>query len=141
MPLAAGVLLSPEAAAFNASANSSITEAATNANKPTSPNEIGAWGEQQVGEQLPVESGQFPVRNGQRVYDGRFIDTEDLFVEIKTSTQGVIYLNQRVREQIAFDASMTPKPTWILVNARPSRGLLNLLQEEGIPWHEIHIPR
>jgi hypothetical protein len=74
------------------------------------------------------------------VYDGRFIDREDLFVEIKTSTRGVIYLNQHVREQIAFDASMTPKPTWILVNARPSRGLLNLLQEEGIPWHELHVP-
>jgi hypothetical protein len=104
-------------------------------------NEIGAWGEQQVGEQLPVEVRPFPVANGQRVYDGRFIGTDDLYVEVKTSTRGVIYLNQRVREQIAFDASMTPKPIWILVNARPSRGLLNLFREGGIPWHEIHIPR
>jgi hypothetical protein len=105
------------------------------------PNAIGRWGEQQVGEQLPVEVRPFRVARGQRIYDGRFVGTQDAFVEVKTSTRGVIYPNPHVRRQIAFDANMSPKPTWILVNCRPSAGLLNLLQGAGIPWHRLNTPR
>jgi RHS repeat-associated protein len=105
------------------------------------PNAIGRWGEQMVGEHLPVEIGQFRVARGQRVYDGRFIGTEDAYVETKTSTRGVVALNPDIRAQVAFDVDMSPKPTWILVNARPSRGFLNLLREQGIPWHQLHVPR
>jgi len=105
------------------------------------PNAIGRWGEQQVGEQLPVQIGRFRVPGGQRVYDGRFVGAEDAFVEVKTTTRGVIRLDPRIRAQIAFDADMSPKPTWILVNGRPSAGLLNLLQEAGIPWLQLNVPR
>jgi hypothetical protein len=103
------------------------------------PNEIGRWAEDQVGEQLPVEARQFPVVGGQRVYDGRFNGTVDSYVEIKTSTSGVVKLRPEIRSQVAFDVNMEPKPTWIFVNARPSRGLLNLLGQNHIPWHQLNV--
>ncbi len=103
------------------------------------PNAIGSWGARQVGEQLPVEVGQFPVAGRQRVYDGRFNGTVDSYVEIKTSTNGVVKLNPDIRRQIAFDANMDSKPMWIFVNARPSSGLLNLLRQNNIPFHQLNV--
>jgi hypothetical protein len=63
-------------------------------------NEIGAWGEQQVGEQLPVQIQQVRIPGGERVYDGYFMDNPQAYVEIKTSTRGVVYATQSIRNQI-----------------------------------------
>jgi RHS repeat-associated protein len=125
----------------NALLGTSTAVAASETTALNTPNEIGAWGEQQVSESLPVEVRPFPVSGGQRIYDGRFMGTENAYVEIKTSTRGVITLSPRLRAQIAFDAEMEPKPTWLLVNARPSTGLMSFLREARIPWHQLHIPQ
>ena len=107
----------------------------------TTSNRIGRWGEAQVADQLSgvADVRPFRVPSGQRIYDGRFIGTE-MFIEIKTSSKGVVSLNRLIRTQIAFDTNMSPKPIWIFVNARPSSGLQGLLQQAGIPWHELHVP-
>lgn len=113
------------------------------------PNEIGAWGEQQVGENLPVNVQQqrvFDPNTGQtRIYDGNFNYNQAAYVEVKTSTRNTIYANQSIRNQVAFDtnfgANSGTMPTWIFVNAQPSRPLLNLLQQSRIPWHQLHVPQ
>ena len=65
-------------------------------------------------------------------------------MEVKTSTQGVVYATQRVQNQIQFDSNFGTNsgifPTWIFVNARPSNPLINLMQQNNIPWHELHVP-
>ncbi len=78
----------------------------TNPNNGNNPNQIGAWGEQQVGENLPVNIQQQrvfdPVTGQMRIYDGNFNSNPDAFVEVKTSTQGVVYATQRIQNQIEF---------------------------------------
>jgi len=107
-------------------------------------NEIAAWGEQQVGEQLPVQIQQVRIPGGERVYDGYFMDNPQAYVEIKTSTRGVVYATQSIRNQIAFDSNMGTDsgvpPTWIFVNARPSTPLMQLMRENRIPWHQLYVP-
>lgn len=104
------------------------------------PNQIGQQGVQQAGQNLPINTGQYPIRNpitGQlRIYDGRFINGG--YVEIKTSLRGVTYATQFVRNQIAVDANMPAKPTWIFVSSNPSNPLMQLLNSSGIPWHVLH---
>jgi hypothetical protein len=110
-------------------------------------NEIGAWGEQQVGANLPVNIQQQSIRDpftGElRIYDGNFIHNPNAFVEVKTSTRGVVYANQFIKNQIAKDAnigaSLGTPPTWVFVNARPSGPLMDLLQQKSIFWHQLHI--
>ena len=98
---------------------------------PPDPNAIGRWGEQLVGERLPVEIRPVPMPG--RTYDGRILPTGQP-VEVKTTTRGVIYLNPRIRSQIAFDAAQEVKPLWVFVGGRPSRGLQVGLNKAGIPW-------
>ena len=111
-------------------------------------NEIGAWGEQQVGNNLPVNIQQQPVVDpvtGQiRVYDGNFANNPRAYVEVKTTTRGVVYATQGIKNQIAFDSNVGAdtgiSPTWIFVNGRPSGPLVNLMQKNQIPWHQLNIP-
>jgi len=145
LPFVAGVPLSPEAAAFNAAANSAAADAATSASTLNTPNEIGAWGEQQVGTNLPVQIQQVrPVAGQPRIYDGYFTANPNAYVEVKTSTQGAVYATQAIRNQIAIDSNFGANsgisPTWIFVNARPSGPLVNLMQQNRIPWHQLKIP-
>jgi hypothetical protein len=113
-----------------------------------SPNEIGAWGEQQVGENLPVNIQHTriidPVTGRVRIYDGNFYSDPERFVEVKTSIQGIVYARQMIRDQIATDSNISANygtsPTWIFVNAKPSRPLVNLMQQNRIPWHQLHVP-
>lgn len=104
-------------------------------------NAIGSRGAEQVGAQLPIEVRPFrivdPVTGKTRIYDGRFIGTDQL-VEIKSTTRGFFTLSSRVREQMSFDVNMSPKPVWIFVNGTPSTGLIRELQSGGIPWHQLH---
>ncbi|MCL5994832.1 MAG: RHS repeat-associated core domain-containing protein, partial [Chloroflexi bacterium] len=107
------------------------------------PNAIGRWGEQQVGQELPVEVRQIRVvdkMTGQvRIYDGQFVAVEGAYVEVKTSVRGVVTLRPEIRAEIAFDANMAEKPMWIFVNARPSSGVMGALQQAGVPWHVLHV--
>jgi hypothetical protein len=61
-----------------------------------------------------------------------------------TSTQGAVYATQAIRNQIAIDSNFSANsgisPTWIFVNARPSRPLVNLMQQNRIPWHQLKVP-
>jgi RHS repeat-associated protein len=106
-------------------------------------NAIGTWGVNQVGEQLPVDTAQFRMYNAngdvERIYDGRFLGSTDSYVEIKTSTYSTMNLKDAIRDEIAYDANMVPKPLWIFVNTKPSGPFLALLQRSGIPWHELHV--
>jgi hypothetical protein len=34
---------------------------------------------------------------------------------------------------------MVPKPMWIFVGKQPSAGLIAELQENNIPWHQLHV--
>ena len=109
------------------------------------PNEIVAWGEQQVGANLPVQIQQVrPVAGQPRIYDGYFTANPNAFVEVKTSTQGAVYATQAIRNQIAIDSNFGANsgisPTWIFVNARPSGPLVNLMQQNRIPWHQLKVP-
>jgi hypothetical protein len=99
---------------------------------------IGRWGEQQVGQRLPVEVGRYPVEYGRRVYDGRVLSTGQ-YVEVKTTTRGIVTLNPHIRAQIAFDAAQRTKPLWIFVNGSPSRALQVELDKAGIPWQILEI--
>jgi hypothetical protein len=119
--------------------------AVTTAPALNTPNEIGAWGEQQVGANLPVQIQQVrPVAGQPRIYDGYFTANPNAFVEVKTSTQGAVYATQTIRNQIAIDsnfgANSEISPTWIFVNARPSGPLVNLMQQNRIPWHQLKVP-
>jgi len=112
------------------------------------PNEIGAWGEQQVDENLPVNIQQQrivdPITGRSRIYDGNFANNPEAFVEVKTSTKGTVFVNQEIRGQIARDynigTNFGTSPTWIFVNSQPSRPLINLLRENHILWHQLNIP-
>ena len=124
-----------------------ITGAPTVSTAPAlnTPNEIGAWGEQQVGANLPVQIQQVrPVAGQPRIYDGYFTANPNAFVEVKTSTRGAIYANRVIRNQIAIDSNLGANsgisPTWIFVNARPSRPLINLMRQNRIPWHQLKVP-
>jgi RHS repeat-associated protein len=98
------------------------------------PNAIGRWGEQLVGQRLPeVAIGRWRIPGGGRVYDGRLLSTGQ-YVEVKTTTRGIVYLNAHIRRQIAFDAAQGTKPLWIFVGGSPSRGLQVELNKAGIPW-------
>jgi hypothetical protein len=104
-------------------------------------NQIGEQGAQQVGRNLPVQIGQFSVRNlitqQLRKYNGQFANGG--FVEIKTSLSGATtYATNFIRNQVSFDATMGVKPTWIFVNSNPSKPLIELLSNAGIPWHVLH---
>jgi hypothetical protein len=111
------------------------------------PNEIGAWAEQQVGANLPVNIRHQrifdPISGKTRIYDGNFIANPNAFVEVKTSTQGAVYATRAIRNQIAIDSNFGAKsgisPTWIFVNALPSRPLINLMRQNRIPWQQFHI--
>jgi RHS repeat-associated protein len=105
-------------------------------------NDIGNWGANQVGQNLPVDVGQFPVTwNGvNRRYDGRLTGTEDNYVEIKTSVWSETGLSSHLKKEVAFDAEMDPKPLWIFVNGEPQKGVRNLLRDNHIPWHQLHVP-
>jgi hypothetical protein len=122
--------------------------AVTTAPALNTPNEIGVWGEQQVGANLPVNIQQQrvidPVTGQPRIYDGNFTTNPGAYVEVKTSTRGAVYATQGIRNQIAFDSNFgansgTPT-TWIFVNARPSGPLVNLMQQNRIPWHQLKVP-
>jgi RHS repeat-associated protein len=110
-----------------------------------SPNEIGRWAEEQTGEQLPVIIRQFPrydVLLGQlRKYDGVLSDSPETFTEIKTSLSGVVNGSSFIRNQVDFDANMAIKPIWIFVNSSPSKPLENLLQQSGIQYLIINVPK
>jgi hypothetical protein len=97
---------------------------------------IGRWGEQQVAERLPVEVRQFRMPG--RVYDGYMPSTRQ-YVEIKTTTRGIVYPNSHIRAQIAFDAAQKIKPLWIFVGGSPSRALQVELDKAGIPWQILEI--
>jgi len=90
--------------------------------------------EQLVGQRLPeVAIGRWRIPGGGRVYDGRLLSTGQ-YVEVKTTTRGIVYLNAHIRRQIAFDAAQGTKPLWIFVGGSPSRGLQVELNKAGIPW-------
>jgi hypothetical protein len=118
--------------------------AVTTAPTLSTPNEIGAWGEQQVGANLPVQIQQVRVPGAGRIYDGYFTNNPQAYLEVKTSTRGVVYATQAIRDQIATDSSvganLGTSPTWIYVNARPSGPLVNLMQQNRIPWHQLNVP-
>ena len=102
-------------------------------------------GEQQVGANLPVQMQHVrPVAGQPRIYDGYFTANPNAFVEVKTSTRGAVYATQATRNQIAIDSNFGANsgisPTWIFVNARPSGPLVNLMQQNRIPWHQLKVP-
>ena len=109
---------------------------------PKASNAIGKWGAERVGAQLPVEIGQFtsrdPITGKTRIYDGRFLGTRNAYVEIKTTTNTSVYSSARLRGQLAIDAQMPTKPMWLFVNGSPSSGLINEMNQAGIPWHVLH---
>lgn len=37
-------------------------------------------------------------------------------------------------------ANMGTSPTWVFVNAQPSKPLVNLLRQNFIPWHQLNVP-
>jgi RHS repeat-associated protein len=107
--------------------------------KGQSPNSIGRWGAQQVGQRDPVQVRQFRVAGGQRVYDG-YKSSTDQYVEIKSTTRGVVGLNAHIRAQVAFDAAQETRPVWIFVNGMPTEGLQVELGKGAIPWKVLSVP-
>ena len=61
------------------------------------------------------------------------------FVEIKTSTLGVVNATAFIRNQLAFDVNHVA-PFWIFVNARASGPLINLLRQYQIPYGYLTVP-
>jgi hypothetical protein len=70
-----------------------------------------------------------------------FIDNPDKFTEIKTSLSGIVYGKEFIRNQVNFDANMAIKSVWIFVNSNPSKPLENLLQQPGIQYLIIYVPK
>jgi hypothetical protein len=106
------------------------------------PNNIGAWGAQQVAAQLPVQIGQYGVEDDLgniRRYDGKMLTSSGRYVEIKASasSKSSIGISSRIRQEIAFDAQMQVKPMWLFVGKTPSSGLAQLLDEHEIPWNVL----
>ena len=99
-----------------------------------------------MGENLPVQIQQVrvPVTGQTRVYDGNFTTNPQAYVEVKTSTRGVVYATQAIRNQIGIDSNVGANtgisPTSLFVNARPSGPLVNLMQQNQIPCHQLHVP-
>jgi RHS repeat-associated protein len=100
--------------------------------------EIGRAAEQLAAEKLPIDLGKkfvhLPGRN--RIYDGTLRVGSKNYVEIKTSTKGVVYATKFIRSQTLFDYNYLKQsgnsPLWIFVKSRPSGPLADLLIGYGI---------
>jgi hypothetical protein len=121
----------------------------------TTENDYGAWGVQQAAKVFPFEPRQVEVElpgfAKTRRYDGViYLGAEDdevmtsyvdvIYVEVKTSrstTHPRIGVDSRIKEQIAFDAQLPTQPMWIFVGARPTDGLIKLLDDARIVWHMV----
>jgi hypothetical protein len=95
------------------------------------PNEIGRLGVERAQEAVGLVPEQIRADGGERIWDGWY---QDWVSEVKASTSDIVYPNSHVGLQIAFDAQVSPRPTWLFVGPTPSESYQTLLQDNGIPW-------
>jgi RHS repeat-associated protein len=102
--------------------------------------EIGRAAEQFAAEKYPIDLSKkfirFPGRN--RIYDGTLRIGSKNYVEIKTSTKGIVYGTKLNRAQALFDYNylirLGKSPVWIFVKSTPSGPLADLLRGYHIPF-------
>jgi RHS repeat-associated protein len=104
------------------------------------PKMIGDAAERIAAKNLPIQlkRSRVPSLERNRYYDGILKSEKTFFVEIKTSTRGVVYGTKFNRAQALFDSNIInisgQKPIWIFVNSRPSSPFLSILNKYKIPY-------